>query len=118
MFRHILGGGDLQSYFISILLSLPIVLLALCTHEAAHGFAAWRLGDPTARNLGRLTLNPVKHLDPVGTVFMFLFGFGWARPVPVNPRNFNDFRRDGHILRLSEQAMSASQITAACKLDI
>ena len=94
MFRHILGGGDLQSYFISILLSLPIVLLALCTHEVAHGFAAWRLGDPTARNLGRLTLNPVKHLDPVGTLCMLLAGFGWAKPVPINSRYFKKPRRD------------------------
>ncbi|MBE6605215.1 MAG: site-2 protease family protein [Ruminococcaceae bacterium] len=89
-----LGGGDLPSYLISILLSLPIVLLALSVHEAAHGFAAWRLGDPTARNFGRLTLNPLKHLDPYGFICMLLVGFGWANPVPVNSRFFKKPRRD------------------------
>lgn len=94
MFRHILGGGDIQSYLISILLSLPIILLALSLHEAAHGFAAWRLGDPTARNLGRITLNPLKHLNPIGTICMIVAGFGWANPVPVNSRYFKKPRRD------------------------
>lgn len=94
MFRHLLGGGDIRSYLISILLSLPIVLLALSMHEAAHGFAAWRLGDPTARNFGRLSLNPLKHLNPIGTVCMILTGFGWANPVPVNSRYFKKPRRD------------------------
>ncbi|MBE6580891.1 MAG: site-2 protease family protein [Ruminococcaceae bacterium] len=89
-----LGGGDLPSYLISLLLSLPIVLLALSVHEAAHGFAAWRLGDPTARNFGRLTLNPFKHLDPYGFICMLLVGFGWANPVPVNSRFFKKPRRD------------------------
>lgn len=78
----------------SLLLSLPIVLLALSVHEAAHGYAAYRLGDPTARNFGRLTLNPLKHLDPVGFICMVLFRFGWAKPVPVNTRNFKNPRRD------------------------
>lgn len=94
MFRYMLGGGDLPSYLISILLSLPVVLLALSVHEAAHGFAAWRLGDPTARNFGRLTLNPLKHLDPYGFICMLLVGFGWANPVPVNSRFFKKPRRD------------------------
>lgn len=78
----------------SLLLSLPIVLLSLSVHEAAHGYAAYRLGDPTARNFGRLTLNPLKHLDPVGFICMILFHFGWAKPVPVNTRNFKNPRRD------------------------
>ena len=94
MFRYILGGGDLPSYLISLLLSLPVILLALSVHEAAHGFAAWRLGDPTARNFGRLTLNPLKHLDPYGFICMLLVGFGWANPVPVNSRYFKKPRRD------------------------
>lgn len=78
----------------SLLLSLPIVLLSLSVHEAAHGYAAYRLGDPTARNLGRLTLNPFKHLDPMGFLCMLLFSFGWAKPVPINTRNFKNPRRD------------------------
>ncbi len=94
MFRYMLGGGDLQSYLISLLLSLPIVLLALSVHEAAHGAVAYKLGDPTARNFGRLTINPVKHLDPFGFLCMVLTGFGWANPVPINSRNFRKPRRD------------------------
>lgn len=79
---------------ISFLLSLPCILIALSGHELAHGWMAWKLGDPTARNLGRLTLNPLKHLDPMGTLAMVLFGFGWAKPVPINPRYFKNNRRD------------------------
>ncbi len=77
-----------------ILYTLPCILLALTVHEVAHGFMAMKLGDPTARNLGRLTLNPMKHLDPVGTLCMILFHFGWARPVPINTRYFRKPRRD------------------------
>ncbi len=94
MFRYMLGGGSMQSYIISMLLSLPIILLSLSVHETAHGYAAYRLGDPTAKNLGRLTLNPLKHLDPIGFVCMLLAGFGWANPVPVNSRYFKKPRRD------------------------
>ena len=95
MLRHlILGDGDIQSYITQILLSLPIILLALCLHETAHGYVAYRLGDPTARSLGRLTLNPLKHLDPIGFLCMVLFGFGWAKPVPINSRYFKKPRRD------------------------
>ena len=78
------------------------VLLAITLHEAAHGFAAWRLGDDTAYKLGRVTLNPLKHVDPVGTILLpamrfFLhspFMFGYAKPVPVNFRRLKSFRRD------------------------
>ena len=87
------GTGDLISWLISFLLTLPIALIALSVHETAHGYVAYRLGDPTARNLGRLTLNPVKHLDPIGFLCMILGGFGWAKPVPVNARYFKNPRR-------------------------
>ncbi len=87
------GTGDLKSWLISFLLTLPIALIALSVHETAHGYVAYRLGDPTARNLGRLTLNPVKHLDPIGFLCMILGGFGWAKPVPVNARYFKNPRR-------------------------
>ena len=72
----------------TLLFLLPAVLIAATCHEFAHALVADRLGDPTPRQLGRLTLNPLVHLDPLGTVFFVLFSFGWARPVPVNPRNF------------------------------
>lgn len=77
-------------------LSIVLVpgLLAITLHEVAHGWVAERFGDPTARLLGRLTLNPFKHLDPIGTLLLFLIGFGWARPVPVNPGNLKDPRRN------------------------
>ncbi len=77
-----------------LLFIIPCVLLALSVHETAHGYMAYKLGDPTARNFGRLTLNPLKHLDPIGTICMVFFGFGWAKPVPVNSRHFKKPRRD------------------------
>ena len=82
------------SNLIPYILSLPIVLLALSVHEASHGLAAYKLGDPTARNFGRLTINPAKHIDPLGFLCMVLFHFGWAKPVPVNSRYFKKPRRD------------------------
>ena len=80
--------------FIYLLLTIPCILIALTVHEMCHGYAAYKLGDPTARNLGRLTLNPLKHLDPVGTICMLIVGFGWAKPVPINTRYFKKPRRD------------------------
>lgn len=82
-------------------MALPIVLLALTVHEVSHGFMAYRLGDPTAKNLGRLTLNPLKHLDPFGTICMILFHFGWAKPVPINTRYFKKPRRDTALTALA-----------------
>ena len=79
--------------FITYLLCIPAALIALSVHEYCHGYAAYRLGDPTARSLGRLTLNPLKHIDPLGALCMILFQFGWAKPVPINPRYFRDPRK-------------------------
>jgi len=86
--------GSLTDKLIELLFVVPCVLFALTVHEVSHGYMAYRLGDPTARNMGRLTLNPMKHLDPVGTLCMILFHFGWARPVPINTRYFRKPRRD------------------------
>lgn len=72
----------------------PPLLLALTLHEYAHGYVAYRLGDPTARDAGRLTLNPLSHLDPIGTIAFFFIKFGWAKPVPVNPYYFRNPRKD------------------------
>jgi Zn-dependent protease len=74
-----------------VLLTVPL-LYSIILHELAHGWVAYRMGDPTAKNQGRLTLNPIKHLDPVGTVMLFLVGFGWARPVPVNLQHVRNER--------------------------
>ncbi len=86
--------GNIEDFLISMLLRLPIILLSLSVHEVAHGYAAYKLGDPTARNLGRLSLNPIKHLDPIGFICMLLCGFGWANPVPINTRYFKKPKRD------------------------
>jgi Zn-dependent protease len=79
-----------------ILIAIPL-LYSIIFHELAHGWVAYRMGDPTARSLGRLSLNPLKHLDPVGTIMLFVFGFGWAKPVPVNFNRLRD-RHMGMIL--------------------
>jgi len=86
--------ANISDKIVELLFVIPCVLIALTVHEVAHGYMAFRLGDPTARNLGRLTLNPLKHLDPIGTLCMILFHFGWARPVPINSRYFKKPRRD------------------------
>lgn len=88
-----LFSGDFRSAIISLVFSLPIILLALSLHETAHGYVAYKCGDHTAYNLGRLTLNPMKHIDPMGFACMLLLGFGWAKPVPINTRNFDNPKR-------------------------
>ena len=77
-----------------ILIIAPPILLALTFHEFAHAFVANKFGDPTAKNAGRLTLNPLAHLDLVGTIMVFIIRIGWAKPVPVNPLNFKNPRKD------------------------
>ena len=73
---------------------VPVVLLSLAFHECAHAWMAYKLGDPTAKEFGRLTLNPLKHIDPIGAIMMFVIGIGYAKPVPVNSRYFKKPRRD------------------------
>lgn len=90
-----------NSSLINLLIRVPAVLLCLSIHEACHGFAAYALGDPTAKNAGRLTLDPIRHLDVIGTICLFFFHVGWARPVPVNPRYFKHPRRDIALVSLA-----------------
>ena len=94
--RSILNGltSDPGGTIITLLYVAVCILFSLILHECAHGWVAYKCGDPTAKMLGRLTLNPAKHLDPFGTICMVFLHVGWARPVPVNPRNFRHFRRD------------------------
>jgi len=80
-----------------MLYAVPVLLIAFPVHELSHALVAQKLGDPTAKNMGRLTLNPIKHLDPIGTVCLILTGFGWAKPVPINPFNFKN-RKGGMAL--------------------
>ena len=93
MLFSILSGGDIRDIIISLLLTIPVILISLSTHEAAHGYLAYKMGDRTAYNLGRVTLNPAKHLDPMGSLCMLVFGYGWAKPVPINARNFRNPKR-------------------------
>jgi Zn-dependent protease len=79
-----------------VLLVIPLIY-SIIFHELAHGWVAYRMGDPTAKMMGRLSLNPLKHLDPIGTLMLFIVGFGWAKPVPVNFMNLRP-RRAGLIL--------------------
>ena len=89
--------GDYLQLLIGLGTRLLIIFFVLPVHECAHGWAAERLGDHTAREQGRLTLNPMAHLDPFGALFLVLFGFGWAKPVPVNPFYFKN-RKSGMAL--------------------
>jgi Zn-dependent protease len=89
-----------------MLLTLPGVLVAISIHEYGHALAAYKMGDNTAKAQGRLTLNPLKHLDPIGFLCLLIFRFGWAKPVPVNPRNFGNPRRDDIIVSLAGVGMN------------
>ena len=84
-----------------IILSALATLITLSIHEFAHALAAHKLGDDTAKYMGRLTVNPIKHLDPIGALCMVFFRFGWAKPVPINPRNFKNPKRDFAISALA-----------------
>ncbi|MBU5293189.1 site-2 protease family protein [Anaerosalibacter bizertensis] len=83
------------------LISLPGLLIAIIFHELAHGYTAYKLGDPTAKESGRLTINPLKHIDVVGFLFMLIFRFGWAKPVPINPSYFKHRKRDTILVSLA-----------------
>jgi Zn-dependent protease len=84
----------MNQFITELIVLAPPILMALTFHEFAHGYVAFRLGDPTAKSLGRLTLNPFKHLDPLGTIAFFIIKFGWAKPVPVNPAYFKNPKKD------------------------
>jgi Zn-dependent protease len=98
------GGGSLSGRILELLWSVPAVLWAITFHEFCHGYAAAKLGDPTAKLEGRLSLNPLHHLDPIGTLMLLIFRFGWARPVPINTAYFKNPRRDIIIVSLAGAA--------------
>jgi Zn-dependent protease len=87
-----------------IIIQAPVILFALTIHEYCHGLVANYLGDDTALRQGRLTLNPIAHLDVIGTILMFMVGFGWAKPVPVNPLNFKDPKKGMLLVALAGPA--------------
>ncbi len=97
MISQLLQGTNL----LQTLFTIATVLIAVTVHEFAHAWAAHKLGDPTAKIAGRLSLNPLKHLDPLGAILFLLTGFGWAKPVPINPKNFEDFQKDAALVALS-----------------
>jgi Zn-dependent protease len=106
--------------FALILFQVIVLVLAFSVHESAHAYMAMRLGDPTAYMLGRVTLNPLKHLDPVGSVFLPLLALvyhwpliGWAKPCPVTPRNFRHPRRDDILVSLAGPASNLAMATVA-----
>jgi Zn-dependent protease len=103
-----------------VIFQVVVLILAFSVHECAHAWAAWRLGDPTAKMLGRLTLNPIKHLDPFGSVIFPLIGlfyggmlFGWAKPTPVTARNFKNYKRDDILVALAGPASNLISATVA-----
>jgi Zn-dependent protease len=103
-----------------VIFQVVVLILAFSVHECAHAWAAWRLGDPTAKMLGRLTLNPIRHLDPFGSVIFPLIGlyyggmlFGWAKPTPVTARNFKNYKRDDIMVALAGPASNLISATVA-----
>lgn len=105
--------GDMLTILMTAVASAVIVMTALPIHEVAHGYVAYLLGDPTAKNLGRLDLNPMKHFDPIGTTLLVLFGYGWAKPVPVNPYYFGDAKKQKNGMALTSLAGPASNVLFA-----
>ncbi len=93
--------NQMISWLINFLITLPVILFSLSFHELMHGYSAYRLGDPTAKNMGRLSLNPLSHIDPIGFLAMVFFHVGWAKPVPINPMYFKKPKRDMAISAVS-----------------
>jgi len=98
-----------------LLIQIPILLLTLTIHEFSHGYVAYLLGDDTAKRAGRLTLNPISHIDPVGLLMLFIVHIGWAKPVPVNPYNFKNQKRD---MAITAAAGPASNFVMAIILSV
>ncbi|MCL1981172.1 MAG: site-2 protease family protein [Proteobacteria bacterium] len=107
---------DFNTLMRQLIIQAPPLLFALTVHELAHGYVAWRLGDPTAKNLGRLTLNPLKHLDPLGVLAFIIMKIGWAKPVPVNPRYFRQPQRDMLLVALAGPAANVALAVASAAL--
>ena len=95
-----------MNFIINTLITVPMVLIALMFHELAHGYVSIKLGDPTPRMQGRMTLNPIAHLDLVGTLLMIFTGFGWAKPVQINPRYYKDPKKGMSLTALAGPLMN------------
>ena len=99
--KMLASGQSLGDWLYMQLLMLPGIVIGLTFHEAAHGYMSAWLGDPTPRLQGRLSLNPLKHIDPIGFICLFFAGFGWGRPVEINPMYYNHKRRDELLVSLA-----------------
>ena len=97
-----------------LVLLIPALVFSLCVHEFAHAYTAYRLGDNTAAYAGRLTLNPLAHLDPMGSLMLLLVGFGYAKPVPINASNLNNPRRDMIKVAFAGPASNFTLCLTAC----
>lgn len=95
---------DIPNFLQQVAILAPPFLLAITFHELAHGYTAWKLGDPTAKSVGRLTMNPIKHLDPMGVIAFFIMNIGWAKPVPVDLRYFKNPRKDMLVVAIAGPA--------------
>jgi len=84
-----------------IIIRVPVIIIALTLHEIAHGYVAYKLGDITAKNDGRLSLNPLRHIDPIGLIMLIVLRFGWAKPVMINPNNLKDPKKDMAVISLA-----------------
>ena len=98
LFSLLTGEGDIITKITGLVFYLVVIVVSLSFHEFAHAYAAHRMGDDTARNMGRMTLNPIAHIDPIGFLMLVLVGFGWAKPVPVNSRNYRNYRKGEFIV--------------------
>ena len=107
---------DFNALMRQLIIEIPPLLFALTVHELAHSYMAWRLGDPTSKNLGRLTLNPLKHLDPLGVLAFIVMKIGWAKPVPVDPRYFRKPQRDMLLVALAGPAANIGLAVASAAL--
>ncbi len=112
---NLIGSYDWES----LILGLPAIILAICVHEYCHARVAYALGDPTAKIMGRMTLNPIKHFHPIGFILMLTVHVGFAKPVPINPANFRNPKRDEVLTALAGPASNvvmAALFTLAAKL--
>ncbi len=97
----LLLSGQFEAFALSVLYLLPALVIALSFHEAAHAWMADKMGDPTARNMGRVTLDPTKHIDLFGFLAFLFIGFGWGKPVPTNPRNYYNYKKANILVSLA-----------------
>lgn len=93
LIRNLLTAEDKRLVFVMILAYIPALLIAIVMHEFSHGIVAYWNGDDTAKLAGRLNVNPVKHFDPIGFLMLAVIGFGWAKPVPIDPRRFRNYKK-------------------------